>query len=127
MGRTPSHSDQGPLAQRLEPRTHNPLVAGSNPAGPTNLSNNLRLTEGARRRRGSHRGSQGIENLIHLGGDLAAHRRNNVRVRVHRQADLAMPERFHDEPHVDALEEKKRRARVAQIVKAHPAQPALLE
>ncbi len=25
----------GPLAQRLEQRTHNPLVAGSNPAGPT--------------------------------------------------------------------------------------------
>src|SRR5690606_37629786 len=27
---------RGPLAQRLEQRTHNPLVAGSNPAGPTN-------------------------------------------------------------------------------------------
>jgi len=25
----------GPLAQRLEPRTHNPLVVGSNPTGPT--------------------------------------------------------------------------------------------
>ena len=25
----------GPLAQRLEQGTHNPLVAGSNPAGPT--------------------------------------------------------------------------------------------
>ena len=26
---------QGPVAQRLEQWTHNPLVAGSNPAGPT--------------------------------------------------------------------------------------------
>jgi hypothetical protein len=26
----------GPLAQRLEQRTHNPLVVGSNPTGPTN-------------------------------------------------------------------------------------------
>lgn len=26
-----------PLAQRLEQETHNLLVAGSNPAGPTNL------------------------------------------------------------------------------------------
>jgi hypothetical protein len=28
----------GPVAQRLEQRTHNPLVLGSNPSGPTNLS-----------------------------------------------------------------------------------------
>ena len=28
----------GPLAQRLEQRTHNPLVEGSNPSGPTNFS-----------------------------------------------------------------------------------------
>ena len=27
---------RGPLAQRLEQRTHNPLVEGSNPSGPTN-------------------------------------------------------------------------------------------
>ena len=27
---------QGPVAQRLEQGTHNPLVAGSNPAGSTN-------------------------------------------------------------------------------------------
>ena len=26
---------QGPVAQRLEQGTHNPLAAGSNPAGPT--------------------------------------------------------------------------------------------
>jgi hypothetical protein len=26
----------GPVAQRLEQRTHNPLVPGSNPGGPTN-------------------------------------------------------------------------------------------
>src|SRR5258707_2559909 len=26
----------GPVAQRLEQRTHNPLVVGSNPTGPTN-------------------------------------------------------------------------------------------
>jgi hypothetical protein len=28
-------STVGPLAQRLEQRTHNPLVEGSNPSGPT--------------------------------------------------------------------------------------------
>ena len=27
---------QGPVAQRLEQRTHNPLVEGSNPSGPKN-------------------------------------------------------------------------------------------
>ncbi len=27
----------GPVAQRLEQRTHNPLVPGSNPGGPTNF------------------------------------------------------------------------------------------
>ena len=27
----------GPVAQRLEQRTHNPLVPGSNPGGPTNV------------------------------------------------------------------------------------------
>jgi hypothetical protein len=31
-----SKRDAGPLAQRLEQRTHNPLVVGSNPTGPTN-------------------------------------------------------------------------------------------
>ena len=33
----------GPLAQRLEQRTHNPLVEGSNPSGPTNFFNELTL------------------------------------------------------------------------------------
>ena len=28
----------GPVAQRLEQRTHNPLVPGSNPGGPTKVS-----------------------------------------------------------------------------------------
>ena len=28
--------NEGPVAQRLEQRTHNPLVLGSNPSGPTN-------------------------------------------------------------------------------------------
>jgi hypothetical protein len=28
----------GPVAQRLEQRTHNPLVVGSNPTGPTKHS-----------------------------------------------------------------------------------------
>ena len=31
------NDDYGPVAQRLEQGTHNPLVAGSNPAGPTNF------------------------------------------------------------------------------------------
>ena len=31
------NDDHGPVAQRLEQGTHNPLVAGSNPAGPTNF------------------------------------------------------------------------------------------
>ena len=34
-----SSTQRGPVAQRLEQWTHNPLVAGSNPAGPTNLFN----------------------------------------------------------------------------------------
>jgi hypothetical protein len=29
----------GPVAQRLEQRTHNPLVLGSNPSGPTTAAN----------------------------------------------------------------------------------------
>jgi hypothetical protein len=33
----------GPVAQRLEQRTHNPLVLGSNPSGPTNLTRDLRI------------------------------------------------------------------------------------
>ena len=31
----------GPVAQRLEQRTHNPLVPGSNPGGPTKPFNEL--------------------------------------------------------------------------------------
>ncbi len=31
----------GPLAQRLEQGTHNPLVVGSNPTGPTNETKQL--------------------------------------------------------------------------------------
>ena len=31
----------GPVAQRLEQRTHNPLVPGSNPGGPTNFLTDL--------------------------------------------------------------------------------------
>ena len=33
--RVPFSVPIGPVAQRLEQWTHNPLVAGSNPAGPT--------------------------------------------------------------------------------------------
>ena len=35
----PAHSQQylGPIAQWLEQRTHNPLVLGSSPSGPTNF------------------------------------------------------------------------------------------
>lgn len=29
------HQKNGAVAQRLEQRTHNPLVVGSNPTGPT--------------------------------------------------------------------------------------------
>lgn len=32
---------QGPVAQRLEQRTHNPLVVGSNPTGPTKFANQI--------------------------------------------------------------------------------------
>src|SRR5215472_16579137 len=32
---TPRESQFGPVAQRLEQGTHNPLVGGSNPSGPT--------------------------------------------------------------------------------------------
>ena len=33
------NDDHGPVAQRLEQGTHNPLVLGSNPSGPTNFDN----------------------------------------------------------------------------------------
>ena len=32
-----SSKNVGPVAQRLEQRTHNPLVPGSNPGGPTSF------------------------------------------------------------------------------------------
>ena len=35
--------NEGPVAQRLEQRTHNPLVLGSNPSGPTNKFRALRF------------------------------------------------------------------------------------
>src|SRR5436305_2886173 len=34
--------ENGPVAQRLEQGTHNPLVPGSNPGGPTQLSSGKR-------------------------------------------------------------------------------------
>ena len=34
--------NSGPVAQRLEQGTHNPLVGGSNPSGPTNAIERLR-------------------------------------------------------------------------------------
>lgn len=37
----------GPIAQRLEQRTHNPLVHGSNPCGPTNSFRLLHLPDRA--------------------------------------------------------------------------------
>ncbi len=38
IGTSPS---VGPVAQRLEQRTHNPLVPGSNPGGPTSIAKDL--------------------------------------------------------------------------------------
>jgi hypothetical protein len=35
--RSPSRARRGPVAQWLEPAAHNGLVAGSSPAGPTNI------------------------------------------------------------------------------------------
>src|SRR5205823_13412195 len=37
----------GPLAQRLEQRTHNPLVPGSNPGGPTKTATRVHQRWGA--------------------------------------------------------------------------------
>ena len=37
MSRDRMREHRGPIAQRLEQRTHNPLVQGSNPCGPTNI------------------------------------------------------------------------------------------
>jgi hypothetical protein len=36
-----SNNFQGPVAQRLEQRTHNPLVVGSNPTGPTKFASQI--------------------------------------------------------------------------------------
>ena len=38
LGESASVSSFGPVAQRLEQGTHNPLVVGSNPTGPTTLT-----------------------------------------------------------------------------------------
>ena len=35
----------GPVAQRLAQETHNPLVAGSNPAGPTGVAVNTTVAK----------------------------------------------------------------------------------
>jgi hypothetical protein len=40
-GRVEYHRGSGPLAQRLEQGTHNPLVVGSNPTGPTRRIHSL--------------------------------------------------------------------------------------
>ena len=41
-GRAIAPAAYGPIAQRLEQGTHNPLVPGSNPGGPTTyLSNDV--------------------------------------------------------------------------------------
>jgi hypothetical protein len=43
-GRAMRHAAHGPIAQRLEQGTHNPLVPGSNPGGPTkNLFDGIRV------------------------------------------------------------------------------------
>lgn len=41
------HQKNGAVAQRLEQRTHNPLVVGSNPTGPTifHQRNPLKINE----------------------------------------------------------------------------------
>ena len=41
----------GPVAQRLEQRTHNPLVPGSNPGGPTNQLYRLKICDAGASRR----------------------------------------------------------------------------
>ncbi len=38
MGVSPIRYPEGPIAQWLEQATHNRLVVGSNPTGPTNLA-----------------------------------------------------------------------------------------
>jgi hypothetical protein len=51
----------GPVTQRLEQRTHNPLVPGSNPGGPTSESLLMALwccqASGGHKRRGNRRGN----------------------------------------------------------------------
>ena len=43
LGRGLDRGLPGPVAQRLEPAAHNGLVAGSNPARPTNLLRAVRF------------------------------------------------------------------------------------
>ena len=40
----------GPIAQRLEQGTHNPLVPGSNPGGPTNFGLQMAISEREQRK-----------------------------------------------------------------------------
>ena len=46
-------------------------------------------------------------------------------VEVHRNADLAVPEDFHNHPRVDALRQQQRCAGVSKIVETHPGQVCL--
>ena len=55
---------QGPLAQRLVQRTHNPLVDGSNPSGPTTFSVVYESVRLCKLCGGSHRGSHRAQNRI---------------------------------------------------------------
>src|ERR1700688_3057094 len=85
-----AHSCSGPVAQRLVQGTHNPLVVGSNPTGPTNLINEFRARNW--RRIGRHNqnttipfGQVGFKLCAMVGAGAGL---NPMRVRSERDGDV---------------------------------------
>src|SRR5258706_12090069 len=87
------------------------LLSSANPQITFNVASGEALSEALTR-----------QDRIELRGGLGLERREYMRIRVERQADLRMPERLHDRPRIDALGQQERGGRVPQIVEANVGQ-----
>jgi hypothetical protein len=67
------------------------------------------------------------ESLLHAVGGIPHQVRDDVRVRVHGQIDLRVPELLHHGPHACALCEQQRRCAVPEIVEGQETNAGLLE
>jgi hypothetical protein len=66
-----------------------------------------------------------VEHGLHPVGGLAVRDRQDVAVRVHGEADLAVARRFHYNSRMHALDKQQRGACVSQVVEAHRRQDGL--